>query len=191
MGQSVAERQKPRKPSAVANPVDYSVFQTACGWMGIAGKNETVHHLRLGYEDPQSLREDLCHTSEESVESDWFPTLREKLQAYASGQRVSFTGIRYHLHAQTDFQQAVLRFVHRLPYGHVLSYGEVAEKVGYPGAARAVGTVMAHNRIPLIIPCHRVIGSGGKLGGFSAPHGIGLKQWLLDLEQASLSKRPR
>ncbi|MFO0919488.1 MAG: MGMT family protein, partial [Planctomycetaceae bacterium] len=70
----------------------------------------------------------------------------------------------------------------------VLSYGEVAANVGCPGAARAVGTVMAGNRLPLIIPCHRVIAAGGKLGGYSSPRGPGLKRWLLDLEQAGLAK---
>jgi methylated-DNA-[protein]-cysteine S-methyltransferase len=159
--------------------------------MAIAGRNETVHHLRLGYTDPDDLRTDLGQSLVDATESDWFPELRQTLEAYAAGERVSFTKFRYQLPGLTEFQQQVLRFVHRIPYGQVLSYGEVAAKVGCPGAARAVGTVMANNRLPLIIPCHRVIAAGGKLGGYSSPRGPGLKQWLLDLEQAGLPKQPR
>lgn len=159
--------------------------------MGIAGTNETVQHLRLGYTDPDDLRDDLCSSLSDTVETDWFPELRQALEAYAAGESVSFTKFRYELPKLTDFQQQVLHFVHRIPYGQVLSYGEVAAKVGCPGAARAVGTVMANNRLPLIIPCHRVIAAGGKLGGYSSPRGPGLKQWLLDLEQAGLANGPR
>ncbi len=67
-------------------------------------------------------------------------------------------------------------------YGETVSYGELAERSGSPRAARAVGTVMATNRIPLILPCHRVLGSAGRIGGFSAPQGIDLKRRMLDLE---------
>ena len=73
-----------------------------------------------------------------------------------------------------------------VPYGQTLSYAELAAKAGSPKAARAVGSVMAQNRVPLIIPCHRVVGSGGHLGGFSAPRGIAFKKQLLELE-ANLS----
>ncbi len=179
------------KPSSAETSVAIALFPTPCGWMGIAGRNETVHLLRLGYTDPDDLRAELTRSHPQAAETDWFPELRRTLEAYAAGERVSLTKFRYHLPDLTDFQQQVLRFVHRIPYGQVLSYGEVAAKVGCPGAARAVGTVMANNCLPLIIPCHRVIAAGGKLGGYSSPRGPGLKQWLLDLEQADLPKRLR
>jgi methylated-DNA-[protein]-cysteine S-methyltransferase len=84
----------------------------------------------------------------------------------------------------TDFQQRVVRECRRIPYGHTLAYGELAVRAGSPHAARAVGGVMARNRIALVIPCHRVVGSAGKLGGYSAPDGIRMKTRLLELEGA-------
>jgi methylated-DNA-[protein]-cysteine S-methyltransferase len=70
-----------------------------------------------------------------------------------------------------------------LAYGQTSTYGELALRVGHPRAARAVGTVMATNRFPILIPCHRVLASGGKLGGYSSHAGTNLKQILLDMER--------
>lgn len=194
MGQSVVSRPPSRTQERSPKPVDFSVFETACGWMGLVGQGVTVQHLRIGYQHPSDLRDDLAEMELEGEfrrESDWSPALREKLQAFASGQRVSFAGVRCELPRQTDFQKKVIDYVRKIPYGKVLSYGEVAQAVGYPGAARAVGTVMSTNRIPIIIPCHRVVAAGGKLGGYSAPRGTDLKQWLLDLEKATLPRKAK
>ncbi len=190
MGQSVARRPETRFQNPLDGELAFSVFETACGWMALAGRDQTVHQLRLGYDDPCVLRSDLQQAGFAS-EADWFPELREKLRAYAAGQPVSFAGVRCALPVLTEFQARVIEFVKRMPLGQVLSYGDVAAAVGYPGAARAVGTVMSSNLIPIIIPCHRVVAAGGKLGGYSAPRGIELKQWLLDLERAELPRRPR
>lgn len=83
---------------------------------------------------------------------------------------------------KTDFQLAVLKACYDIPPGKTLTYGEIASKVGSPGAARAVGQVMATNPLPLFIPCHRVLASSRKLCGFSAPGGIKTKAILLARE---------
>lgn len=80
------------------------------------------------------------------------------------------------------FQQAVLRCVVAIPYGKTVTYGQIAREMGRPYAARAAGRANATNPIALVIPCHRVIGSDGKLHGYGAPGGIETKRWLLDLE---------
>ncbi len=85
-------------------------------------------------------------------------------------------------HDRTAFQRAVIDHCRRIPRGEVLTYGQLAERAGYPRSARAVGNVMATNRVPLIVPCHRVVGAGGNLGGFSAPQGLQMKRRLLRLE---------
>lgn len=85
----------------------------------------------------------------------------------------------------TPFARAVYRAVQRIPMGETRTYGEIADAAGRPGAARAVGNLMAHNRFPLFIPCHRVVASSG-LGGFNSPRGLEQKKELLALE-----RRPR
>lgn len=82
----------------------------------------------------------------------------------------------------TIFQKAIYNALKDIPYGETLSYKQLAECAGYPKAARAVGQVMANNRLLLVIPCHRVIASNGKLGGFTG--GLDLKQFLLNYEKA-------
>ena len=75
-----------------------------------------------------------------------------------------------------------------VPFGTTVSYGELAAMVGHPGAARAIGRVVGANRTPILIPCHRVVGSQGALVGYSATGGLITKRWLLDFEQQVLSR---
>lgn len=86
----------------------------------------------------------------------------------------------------TEFSQDVLRACYEIKPGQTLTYGELARLAGSPGAARAVGAIMARNRWPLLIPCHRVLGAGGKLTGYSGAGGLETKRKLLDMEQSRL-----
>ena len=84
------------------------------------------------------------------------------------------------------FQRRVLNQCRRVPCGATISYARLAAKAGYPGAARAVGNCMAGNPIPLIVPCHRVVCSDGRLGAYSAPGGTAMKRRLLALESQGI-----
>jgi methylated-DNA-[protein]-cysteine S-methyltransferase len=111
------------------------------------------------------------------------PLIR-RLQAFASGKRDDdFLDIPLHVSNMTPFQQAVIERCRRIPAGETLSYAGLGKAAGHPGAARAVGRVMATNRFPLIVPCHRVVSATGAIGGFSAPDGIDMKRRLLMPEQ--------
>jgi methylated-DNA-[protein]-cysteine S-methyltransferase len=85
----------------------------------------------------------------------------------------------------TPFQMEVWKALEDIPYGHTVTYGELAEKIGRPGSARAVGGAVGSNPLPIVIPCHRVMGSSGAITGYSAGDGIPTKKALLDLEGIS------
>ncbi len=107
-----------------------------------------------------------------------------QLQEYLQGQRQAFElGIDWSYMA-SDFQRAALRAVNEIPYGQTRTYAQIAAHIGRPNAARAVGRANATNPIPLIIPCHRVVGSDGKLHGYGGKGGLRTKAWLLRMECA-------
>lgn len=108
----------------------------------------------------------------------------EELQEYFSGQRKSFS-VPIVLNG-SDFQCKVWDEVRKIPYGQTVSYKEIAEKWGDVGAVRAVGAANGANKIPIIIPCHRVIGNAGDLTGYAG--GIARKQKLLQLEKGAIQK---
>jgi methylated-DNA-[protein]-cysteine S-methyltransferase len=108
---------------------------------------------------------------------------RRQLDEYFEGKRQRFD-LAVDLALQADFNRRVLRELARVPYGEVVTYGELAARAARPRAARAVGTVMNRNPLPIVLPCHRVIGSNGKLVGYGG--GLHRKEALLRLEGALL-----
>ena len=104
--------------------------------------------------------------------------LCRELKAYLAGESGPFS-LTADLSGMTPFQVGVLRGTEKIPYGQVASYGEIARRIGRPGAARAVGNALNANPVPLIVPCHRVVAGNG-LGGFGG--GVGLKERLLKIE---------
>lgn len=107
-----------------------------------------------------------------------------KVERYFAGDRVEFADVEIALGDATPFQAAVASALRRVEYGDVVSYGELAKAAGYPNAQRAAGTFCAHNRFPLILPCHRVVGATG-LGSYGSL-GSDYKRRLLELEGVTL-----
>lgn len=171
-----------------------SIFSTEIGWCGLMGNSEGVERLLMGHHSAADVRQAAKQVCKENhndsikifEESNWFPDLSERLQDYYQGAVVEFQDVKVSLPHMTKFQARVIRELKKIGYGKQITYGELASKAGAPRAARAVGTVMSTNRIPIIIPCHRVVASGGKLGGFSSPQGTSLKQHLLTLESEAI-----
>jgi methylated-DNA-[protein]-cysteine S-methyltransferase len=110
--------------------------------------------------------------------------LVHRLQGYFAGDRVPFDDVELDLDGLSPFQCAVAQALREVPYGEVLSYGELARTAGYPNAQRAAGTFCAHNRYPLILPCHRVVAANG-LGSYGSL-GVDYKRRLLELEGVAL-----
>jgi methylated-DNA-[protein]-cysteine S-methyltransferase len=102
-----------------------------------------------------------------------------ELRSYFAGELTAFT-VPLSVRRGSDFERAVWREMSQIPYGGMRTYGEVAAAVGEPGAARAVGVACNRNPIPVIVPCHRIVGAGGKLVGFGG--GLPRKRHLLELE---------
>ncbi len=110
--------------------------------------------------------------------------LEKALARYVAGESPNWPELPFDFTCLTEFQTAVLDALYAIPSGKVCTYGELAALIGNPKAARAIGRAMATNPFPLIYPCHRVIGSTGKMTGFSAEDGIKLKEFLLKHEGA-------
>ncbi|MGH7201829.1 MAG: methylated-DNA--[protein]-cysteine S-methyltransferase [Planctomycetaceae bacterium] len=163
-----------------------SVFSTDLGWFGLVGAGRTVRRLLIGHASADAVRTALHDGNGFSVEDDWQPELRRRLEQFARGERIDFADCAVEESPFTPFQRRILAAVRALNYGETAAYGEVARRAGAPRAARAVGNVMRGNAVPIIIPCHRVIAAGGRLGGFSAPQGTALKRRLLEMEAAVL-----
>lgn len=107
----------------------------------------------------------------------------KQIEEYSTGKRKSFDIDFLPLPKGTDFQEKVWKIISKIPYGKTLTYKNIAEKLGNPRLARAVGNAMKANRLPFIIPCHRVVAENG-LGGYAGRRGIETKKRLLRLERA-------
>lgn len=121
-------------------------------------------------------------------DDDFAVELLERLVRYAAGEAIEFGDIPVADDHLSPFQRRVVRACRAIGRGQTRTYGELAATAGSPGAARAVGQVMATNRNPLVVPCHRVVGASGSLGGFSAPQGVSMKRRLLMMEEATLGR---
>lgn len=164
-----------------------TAFDTELGCMAAEWRGGKLVRLTFGHDSADLALEAIDRLGFEGRRlAHVHRTLVARLQAYARGARDDFKDVPVLLDGLTDFAQGVVKSCRGIGYGRTLSYGQLAAKAGSPGAARAVGSVMAKNRIPLVIPCHRVVASAGAIGGFSAPSGIGMKRRLLDLEGVEL-----
>jgi methylated-DNA-[protein]-cysteine S-methyltransferase len=106
----------------------------------------------------------------------------DRIVQFLNGAKDNFADVPISLEHLSPFQRRVVAACRAIPRGGTKSYGLLAAAAGSPGAARAVGQVMATNRYPILVPCHRVVAAGGRLGGFSAPQGLSLKRQLLAFE---------
>ncbi len=162
----------------------WQVFETDIGWCAVTATTAGVRGVRIGHPTAEALTESLTAVEADDLDPDLMVRVAEAIVAYAAGEMVDFSEVPVADLWSTPFQRGVIAALRAVPSGQSLSYAELARRAGSPGAARAVGQVMSHNPVPLVVPCHRVLGSGGRLGGFSAPTGVTLKQRLLAMEAA-------
>ena len=166
----------------------YSISKTSMGWVGIAGNENGLRKTILPEENKSAVSREInmfFNPGIKLIYSDkYFFSIINKIKEYFIGNSVMFKEELINLEGYSIFQKSVLLKTREIPYGETRTYRWLAENSGYPKAYRATGGVMRVNPLPLIIPCHRVIGSLGKLTGFSATGGLKLKKNMLELEGA-------
>jgi methylated-DNA-[protein]-cysteine S-methyltransferase len=157
----------------------FTIFNTDMGWVGILGSDSGLLAATPPQPSSQKAERLLGNLKNAVLSEKPFADLIKRLKAYFAGQKVEFPD-KLDLSWATEFQRQVWRVTRLIPYGETRSYGWVAKQLSKSGAARAVGQALARNRLPVIIPCHRVVGGDGDLGGYSG--GVGVKKSLLRRE---------
>lgn len=164
----------------------YLIFPTASGFCGIAWSEAGITCLRLPARGPEATERDLLRRLPGAEPGNPTQEVLEAVEAvkhYFQGQEVDFSDVRLDLEGQDEFFRQIYAAARQVGWGQTVTYGTLAKGLGAdPKAARDVGEAMAKNPVPLIIPCHRVLAAGGKVGGFSAPGGSATKIRMLEIE---------
>ena len=161
-------------------------FQSPIGMLTITVFNETVGKISFGNDSKNSLNKLYRHQLDGKI------VYRSSFTQHVEKQILSFLDGRCHsldfpvVHINTPFRKRVLEVERKIPYGETRSYGEIAKMIESPNGSRAVGCANSRNPLPLYFPCHRIILSNGKLGGYGG--GLKVKKYLLDLESSLCSK---
>jgi methylated-DNA-[protein]-cysteine S-methyltransferase len=169
--------------AVTASEVSYDVDGWGTGTLWFADGQLVWHELPSTGETAGFPREPASQ-ERPALASSGADGLIERIHAYFAGEPVGFADVEIDLEWCTTFQRAIADTLRRVPYGEIVSYGELAALAGYPNAQRAAGTFCAHNRVPLVIPCHRVVSADG-LGSYGSL-GTGFKRRLLALEGVSI-----
>lgn len=176
-------------------PLAYCLFETALGWCGIAWRESSTSQTSAGitlFQLPEAtpaitedkiLRDGANHRAAPPPE---ISGVIDKICRHLNGEPQNFQDVELEMEAGSEFALKVYSLARTIPAGHTMTYGEIADALHRPGAARAVGQALGRNPIALLIPCHRVLAAGGKPGGFSAPGGLETKAKLLALEGVRL-----
>lgn len=163
----------------------FALFECAIGRCGIAWNDQGVLALSLPEARKTALRARLLARCPDAVERppprEIARTIRD-VDRLLRGDKVSFDDLTLVMDDLPPFHRRVYETARKIPPGKTLSYGEVAKRLGSPGSARAVGQALGKNPFPIVVPCHRVLAAGGKMGGFSADGGVQTKTRMLALE---------
>ncbi|HWE05260.1 MAG TPA: methylated-DNA--[protein]-cysteine S-methyltransferase [Rhizomicrobium sp.] len=164
----------------------YHIFETARGFCAVAWSDAGVTRFRLPESSAALAERNTQRRLPDASPAEPAPEIAKAIAAakrYFEGERIDFADVALDLDGQEDFFRRIYTALRRVGWGQTTTYGTLAKELGAgPEAARDVGQAMAKNPVPLIIPCHRVLAAGGKVGGFSAPGGAATKVHMLELE---------
>ena len=165
----------------------FAIFRTRIGDMAIAWRGEAVTGLFLPVTDDEALRRSVAARRPDAKEralSGVALSAAEGVAALAAGEKRDLNFVAVDLPQMDEIARGALLAARAIPPGETRTYGDIARGLGDVALARRVGQAMARNPVPIIIPCHRVMGEGGRLTGFSAPGGLDTKLRLLEIEGA-------
>ena len=167
--------------------IHHALFETAIGTCGVAWSARGLVALALPERDAAATEKRLIAKSASAGKAAPPPEIAQAIahiQHYCAGERIDFTTVPLDLSAIDPFRRRLYEAMRALGFGETTTYGELAKRTGASDweAARDVGIAMGRNPLPIVVPCHRVLAAGGKLGGFSAYGGTTTKEKLLALE---------
>jgi methylated-DNA-[protein]-cysteine S-methyltransferase len=166
----------------------FRTLKTPQGHVGFVASDRGLRRVYLPMRTADSLKYTIKKENPHATEDRrLLPKLSTALQRYFAGRPVRFD-VKIDWADRSEFDVDVYHTCRRIPYGRTRSYKQLAERVGRPGAARAVGNAMRTNSCPIVVPCHRVLKSDGSLGGFNAPDGINTKRRLLQMEATATTR---
>ena len=171
----------------------FHLFETTIGPCAVVWEGERFIGAQLPERDEAAARKRLERRFPEADETEAEGFVAEAvagIRALFDGEKRDLSYLPVALESVSDFNRKVYEVALAIPHGETLTYGEVAQRIGDPGAARAVGVALGQNPWPIIVPCHRVLAAGGKTGGLSAEGGVEIKLRILTIEKARTSAEP-
>jgi methylated-DNA-[protein]-cysteine S-methyltransferase len=166
----------------------FTLFDTAIGRCGVAWSDRGLVGVQLPEASEANARERMLQRFPAAAETPPPPQVQRAIDgiiALLQGEPSDLSGIALDMEDVASFHRRVYEVARAIPPGRTLAYGAVAARAGAPGAARAVGQALGRNPFPIIVPCHRVVAAGGKIGGFSAHGGTATKRRMLAIEAAN------
>ncbi|MBS0546756.1 MAG: methylated-DNA--[protein]-cysteine S-methyltransferase [Proteobacteria bacterium] len=167
----------------------FTLFETPIGVCSLVWTGDTIVGLRLPEASPAATRARIAKRWPGATEQ---PTAPAPMQAVIdrvlrllAGEKVSLEDVALDFGASPDFHKRAYAIARTIPPGQTMTYGEIARRLGAPHESREVGQAMGKNPIAILMPCHRVLGADGKMGGFSANGGVGTKRRILEIEGAA------
>lgn len=177
----------------MAAALGFCLFDTAIGPCGIAWTADALAAVQLPETTRAGTRDRMLRHTGAAPEAEPPPFVRAaiaRVQALLDGTRDDLGDVPLAWDDVPEFHRKVYEVTRAIPPGQVLTYGEVAQRIGEPGAARAVGQALGKNPFAPVVPCHRVLAAGGRSGGFSAEGGAHTKLKMLEIERARLGGAP-
>jgi len=171
----------------------FALFDTAIGTCGIVWGESGIAGMQLPESREEQARARLAKRYPDASEATPSPAIKKvitEIRALLDGEARDLSSIRLDMAAVPEFERKVYEIARSIPPGRTTTYGEIAARLGDKALSRDVGAALGRNPFPIVVPCHRVLGTGGKTGGFSARGGVDTKMKMLQIEGAKTSDEP-